>query len=1611
MPQVPRLQFRGMSLSQPVNRLRAGWCAFAQNVRSVLKGAFGLRSVLSDPIFTLDAAVVTVKRLNDTTPDGPSNAYSLIAVDALGNLWIWNADIGLVKIATGLSGNPVSMIAFRPNTSVQPWMYVFDSAPDGNVTISTTPAITVAAGGSFPVPGETMFACGGSLKVRSDGLIYKAGVKEPQVAPTVSNENVSIPFGGGLYPNLDATAIPWTNYQGANPNYDYGEANGLPNPGSPNPVDGTAPFVVDCQGASTITITALSGSAQVNGSTHAPTDTNAAWVVPANPGFPGQFLQTGGSPPSVASLVLGAFTDGNGNVMTQGVAPNFVPSVVDVGVAFTDSLTIHVPYGAVAFQIGINSKGDTFNSNSGSFLIAGEVTTYALPPYTGILGSLSLAYWGDSPVSGGVASYLWKNPGDPGGGISRSISNAVGTTTGNSFIFDATFTDAIPGLPGIGTEDIPMQWSALSPESAVIGSAPVFASPITATYPSNTEYNNFNFCLYGNIYIPAPGQYTFVLTNHDDCIWGIQGATLISAVASGSGEGGGVGLSDAGQTITVAKGYPLLPRQTYTSGEGGNYSQTTVVLSFAAAGIYGIEIDGDYWYHSGRIFLLEGSPTAGADPTIIPPLTQGVREDVSYAGTYRSSLTGAQSNPSPTTTPETTPVLASTVSLPYSDDPQVDKVDYDRQDSGLTNYTYIGTGPNTDPVTPIVDSLSDTDAASNPTLDYDNFEPVPSIDLPRSGTCTVSGGVITQNSGDEFDVRWLAGTVIEIGAPTPYGQPVVPQAAYTLIARPTSATEMYIPEVPDGEALVWNIAEPILAAQSLPYLFGPTDNVNFAYAVGDPLRPGTDYWCKGSNLDSWPDTNQQDVTDPSEALVNGAMSSGLAVLASIKRIWIVMPNFFDATATATGTQGSTWTNQATTIPRGLYIPRCLYVEGGGLLFARVKDGILVSKGGMGAKSITDDELYPLFPHEGSTPQRIVRNGVTIYPPDDTHPELQQFSGDGQYMYYDYGYSFSGTVVDNVDFVPADAASDGDGIPWQNPVEATASGTPVAAIITGWSIASNVITFVADNDFTANELVTLAGLSMGNAPSWNGLTLPVSAIGLSSTQFEVVLAGFDTSLTADSGTATPALPDYASIFFPAPPFSLALGESVAYSLPTAALGPESGWTPFAGAEAGIAAASWLSGGTCASQNFGTKDTPFLTEVNCGWSGFTVPDLPVGAVITRIYPVLQISDVESPSGSYLILSAGVGASQVWAEYITADGQATAPNAADSLGSSDSDITGAYVNLNLTARTAWPCGANVASVVLAVYYTLSGSAPPSNQTQTLELTGDSLSLADDAVVIGVEVSFASGLAFGSGAVENIQLTVGGTPVGNAKPINPATWPTLYSLGANDDLWGQGSMTGAQANALGVNFSAALLAASQLNLNDVSVTVYYQETVEEDGSATLVFDIEEGGWVLDVPSPAITTHASSDGESQQGVLAGCADYTVRTLGTEGLNYDLETPEGMVLTGAIGGQGYQHTSGFTIEYASQAEITLTPLVVDDGNESYAPNPVTLPATAGQITKYRAWFSPGKWKLLQFAFTWTDPAAQVFVEGFSVAVRDWGADAPYRQVSPFGSDGGFGGQS
>ncbi|HEX5426659.1 MAG TPA: hypothetical protein VFW94_24315 [Candidatus Acidoferrales bacterium] len=809
------LRFRANDLTSPQNRISAGFCALAVNVRSYFLGGFSLRNSLTNAILTVAAAIDTVCRLNDSTPAGPPGGFTYIVKDTSGNVYA-GATGALTAIATDLSANAVSIVPFRPNTSVQPWAYIGDVAqtPAGSITNVTIQAFTAPNGTT-----RSSFNCSGMIKVRSDGWVYKMGIKEPQWAPSVATSS-----------------------------------------GGPN------------------------------------------WVVYAY---------------TYRSSVTGA---------TSNPSPLSVPQTIKQS-SVSATYTIDSGY---ATRLTFNGSQYQYDSGSNTF---------------------------------------------------RTASVPAGTLT--DYVVAHNFGLAVPPDVKVDGVQIALNWAGQNAGTGVLS----------------------NMALYYQ-----------------------------------------------GSQIGVAESPSVVNQKSFITTISGDNTD-----------VWGTSLTPD----------IVNDPTFGFGSQIMTLESGGSDRSFLAVWTITVYYTTISAN------------LSASPSL----DPQVDKIDFYRQDPALANLTYVGTAENSAPT--LVDSLSDLDAGSNPIIEYDNFEPFPSIDLPQSGTCDVSGvnqavtgiailsdgsgqtdtgpsgvpinatggggtgavvtivisgGIITSAtvtsggsgytsaptftvseggtpgtlgatiapimpltanvtavSPNVFNIRWLPGTIILI-AGLPYVLYNRPESATTLTAVTlTTSNTGYITYgfPPSGTGLNYEIAEPDLAAQPLAYLFGPTDNINYTFAVGDPLRPGTLYWCKGSNLDSAPDTNQMEVTDPSEPLVNGAMSFGYGVLFSIRRAWIIEPNYYNATATAQGVQGSTWTLQATQINRGLFMPRCLVATKSGNIFFRVDDGIHISVGGSSSQSITDETLYSIFSHEGSVPVAITRAGITIYPPDDSVPQKQQFAYYQGYLAYSY----------------------------------------------------------------------------------------------------------------------------------------------------------------------------------------------------------------------------------------------------------------------------------------------------------------------------------------------------------------------------------------------------------------------------------------------------------------------------------------------------------------------------------------------------------------------------------------------------------------------------------
>jgi len=139
----------------------------------------------------------------------------------------------------------------------------------------------------------------------------------------------------------------------------------------------------------------------------------------------------------------------------------YIPVVVDVELILEQRLT--VPSGAVAFQVGINSYQNTFDSNSGSITLISTVTT-ACSSYSDIHvrkhDSVLLGRLTNQPVQlRGISGRILDDPG--GSGPTRSSSGRDRKYDRKLLYFHVTFAGGIPGLPRIGWDGVPMLWTTL----------------------------------------------------------------------------------------------------------------------------------------------------------------------------------------------------------------------------------------------------------------------------------------------------------------------------------------------------------------------------------------------------------------------------------------------------------------------------------------------------------------------------------------------------------------------------------------------------------------------------------------------------------------------------------------------------------------------------------------------------------------------------------------------------------------------------------------------------------------------------------------------------------------------------------------------------------------------------------------------------------------------------------------------------------------------------------------------------------------------------------------------------------------------------------------------
>lgn len=182
MPEVQRktlrMDCRGIDLVNPVDRMQPGFFPYLQNVRVVQEGRLEARPGYSlyNPVVLSTKSLHSIRRLNDTANVYSAAGYTYVVGNGT-QLWA-GRETALHSIDTGYSGNPLSLVTFRPDTSPAAWMYVYDANKQ--------------------------------VKVRSDGAVYPIGVTPPNVAPVI---DYGVPAMSTV--NDGQTTLNWAAYGSA----------------------------------------------------------------------------------------------------------------------------------------------------------------------------------------------------------------------------------------------------------------------------------------------------------------------------------------------------------------------------------------------------------------------------------------------------------------------------------------------------------------------------------------------------------------------------------------------------------------------------------------------------------------------------------------------------------------------------------------------------------------------------------------------------------------------------------------------------------------------------------------------------------------------------------------------------------------------------------------------------------------------------------------------------------------------------------------------------------------------------------------------------------------------------------------------------------------------------------------------------------------------------------------------------------------------------------------------------------------------------------------------------------------------------------------------------
>lgn len=785
---------KGVDLLHPVDLMPDGLYPILENLRSLYEGTLQPRMTLDAvSVFDVAGSIHTLRRLNDATSSAPSTQWTrFIGAGAS----VYAGQYQWPSIDAGYSGNPVSLIPYRPENSPVPYMYIFDSAR--------------------------------KIKAKLSGTTQALGIVRPPLEPTAKYE-----------------APSYVVVQ------DFESAAGITQAGTAAAPTAVARFnttiaqILIDDGAAPSWASIIPTAIDFNYQQGALITINAAQTVIIRDVF-APITNT-----QVANIIYDVGTTGLCTVVLKDQSTGLQPdAVVKIDTEYVKVISV------TDSPIGLPS----FRTKCANTHVANDTVTG--------FGSIRV-YIGSAATAGQTLT---------GNYVKTTITAGTGTLSKTNAVNVASVGGRVI------TNDDYMHISLLVdlPANIVEGKIYLDVDATTNDFAHNYYYRPFR----ASDFVPnTTGSQTAISARQT----AIQRQIIDTSNLIGEFEAFILDPSGSGQISPSDPGGVGI----YVDPNASPVSEQTVAgslqwteLRFRLGDLVRIGSDQARSLRDVAAIRIELTVTAATELRVdswwaggtYNPDIGDVGTPFLYATVYRSSTTGARSIPSP-------PLRSGKdarrervlVGVTASADPQIDRIDLLRFGGTVNRWKRIMSLANS--TATIADDVSTAGLTNAIEGEFDRYIPFPTSSVSKSGNVIATGTAVAWVAGgnnDQFNVNWIPGTQIIING--------IPCEIYSV----ASATRLYLVQSIGYTGTVnYIVPEPTVQATNLPCVWGPFENSQTLFGVGDPQNPGYFYWTNANDPDSSSDFNYSETTTPSEPLMNGFTMNARNFVLSSDRLFSI----------------------------------------------------------------------------------------------------------------------------------------------------------------------------------------------------------------------------------------------------------------------------------------------------------------------------------------------------------------------------------------------------------------------------------------------------------------------------------------------------------------------------------------------------------------------------------------------------------------------------------------------------------------------------------------------------------------------------------------------------